>query len=149
MIDVHIQLNVADRQRRFELDVRWATDAPVTALFGPSGAGKSLSLQAMAGLLRPQAGHVRVGGHTWFDAARGVDLPAQQRGAGYLFQQYALFPHLSVRDNVAFGLTTWWQRLGPAYAQRVDELLDAFGLAGLAHSKPATLSGGQQQRVAL
>ncbi|MDZ5460309.1 ABC transporter ATP-binding protein [Azohydromonas lata] len=149
MIDVAVALSVSDGRRRFELDVRFASQAPVVALYGPSGAGKSLTLQAMAGLLRPAAGHVRVGGKTWFDAAAGVDVPAQARGVGYLFQHYALFPHLSVRENVAFGLTTWRRRLSAADAARVDELLESFGLAALAHSRPCTLSGGQQQRVAL
>jgi len=149
MIDVDIRLGVADRTRRFELAMRFATDAPVAALFGPSGAGKSLTLQAMAGLLRPRSGHVRVGGRTLFDAARGIDLPAERRDVGYLFQHYALFPHLSVRDNVAFGLTSWRRRLAHADTERVDALLASFGLSALAASRPATLSGGQQQRVAL
>ena len=149
MIDIAVQLTVSDGKRRFDLDVAFAGDAPVVALYGPSGAGKSLTLQAMAGLLRPRAGHIRVAGRTLFDRELGIDLPAQARGVGYLFQHYALFPHLTVRQNVAFGLSAWWQRLSPAAGQRVDELLEGFGLAPLARSLPATLSGGQQQRVAL
>jgi molybdate transport system ATP-binding protein len=149
MIDVAIALEVHDRQRRFALDVAFASDAPVVALYGPSGGGKSLTLRAMAGLLRPQAGHVKVQGRTLFDAARGIELPPEQRGVGFLFQDYALFPHLSVRDNVAFGLTTWRRRLAAADAARVDALLASFGLAAMANSRPATLSGGQRQRVAL
>ncbi|WP_028998595.1 ABC transporter ATP-binding protein [Azohydromonas australica] len=149
MIDIAIQLSVSDGLRRFDLDVRFASEAPVVALYGPSGAGKSLTLQAMAGLLHPSAGHVRVGERTWLDTRAGIDVPAEARGVGYLFQHYALFPHLSVRENVAFGLTTWRRRLPAADARRVDELLEAFGLAALAHSRPRTLSGGQQQRVAL
>ncbi len=149
MIDVALQLTVMDGARRFDLDLAFTTDAPVLALYGPSGAGKSLTLQAMAGLLPPQRGHVRIGGQTLFDSAAGIDRPPAQRGLGYLFQSYALFPHLSVRQNVAFGLTSWWQRLSSADAGHVDALLDAFGLAAFAASRPATLSGGQQQRVAL
>jgi molybdate transport system ATP-binding protein len=149
MIDVAIQLSVSDGKRRFDLDATFATEAPVVALYGPSGAGKSLTLQAIAGLLTPRAGHVRVGGKTLFDPAQGIDVPAQQRGVGYLFQQYALFPHLSVRENIAFGLTSWRRRLARADAQRVDELIESFGLAAMAASRPVTLSGGQQQRVAL
>ena len=79
MIDVDLQLAVADRRRHFELAVRFASDAPVLALFGPSGAGKSLTLQAIAGLIQPQGGHVRIGGRTLFDARARVDLPAAQR----------------------------------------------------------------------
>ena len=149
MIDVALQLSVSDGRRRFDLDVAFCSAAPVVALFGPSGSGKSLTLQAMAGLMRPTAGHVRLGGHTLFDSAARINVPAAQRGVGYLFQSYALFPHLTVRQNVAFGLGTWWQRLSAADGRRVDELLASFGLAALAHSRPATLSGGQQQRVAL
>ena len=149
MIDVALRFSVSDRTRRFDADMVFASEAPVVALYGPSGAGKSLTLQAMAGLLRPQAGHVRVGGRTWFDAVAGIDVATPERGAGYLFQQYALFPHLSVRRNVAFGLTSWRRPLSRDDARRVDELLDGFGLAPMADSRPDALSGGQQQRVAL
>ena len=150
MIDVDLQLAVADRRRHFELAVRFASDAPVLALFGPSGAGKSLTLQAIAGLVRPQRGHVHIGGRTLFDGQAGVDLPAAQRRVGYLFQDYALFPNLTVAQNVGFGLTSWRQpRLRPADAERVQELLETFGLTGLAQARPGALSGGQRQRVAL
>ncbi|MFG6463936.1 sulfate/molybdate ABC transporter ATP-binding protein [Roseateles sp. DXS20W] len=149
MIDVRLQLSVSDARRRFDLDIAFATDAPVVALYGPSGAGKSLTLQAMAGLLPVQAGHVRLNGRALLDSAAGINLPPEARGVGYLFQHYALFPHLSVRDNIAFGLTSWRRRLKADDAARVDELIASFGLAAMAASKPATLSGGQQQRVAL
>ncbi|MFT4190025.1 MAG: ATP-binding cassette domain-containing protein [Comamonas sp.] len=150
MIDIDIRVQVADRHRRFDLHAAFASDAAVTALYGPSGSGKSLTLQTVAGLLRPAAGHIRLGGRTLVDSARGIGLPPRQRRLGYLFQDYALFPHLSVRDNVAFGLTSWLRRRpGAADGQRVDELLERFGLAALAASRPATLSGGQKQRVAL
>ena len=142
-------LSVHDGKRRFDLDVAFASDAPVVALYGPSGGGKSLTLQAIAGLLSPHAGHVRIGSQLLFDAAAGIDVRTEARGVGYLFQHYALFPHLSVHENVAFGLTTWRRRLSAEDAVRVDELLRSFGLAELAHSRPAALSGGQQQRVAL
>jgi len=149
MIDVHVLLSVSDGRRRFDLDVAFATDAPVVALYGPSGGGKSLALQAIAGLLTPSEGHVRVGARVLFDAARRIDVPAAQRGIGYVFQHYALFPHLTVRQNIAFGLTTWRKRLADDDAARVDALIDSFGLQAMARSRPATLSGGQQQRVAL
>jgi len=150
MIDIDLTATVSDSTRRFTLATRFASEAPVVALYGASGAGKSLTLQAIAGLLRPDRGHVRVGGRVLFDSARGVDLPPDRRGVGYLFQHYALFPHLSVRENVAFGLTSWWRRrLSGEHAARVDALLESFELAELAQSRPAVLSGGQQQRVAL
>ncbi len=149
MIDIALQLSVSDPRRRFDLDVAFATDAPFVALYGPSGAGKSLTLQAMAGLLPVRAGHVRLDGRTLLDTSQQICLPPEARGVGYLFQHYALFPHLSVRDNIAFGLTSWRRRLQRADAARVDELIQTFGLDAMASSKPATLSGGQQQRVAL
>lgn len=150
MIDVDFSAAVNDGTRHFEVQVQFASDAPVVALYGPSGAGKSLTLQVMAGLLRPRRGHVRVQGKTLFDADAGVNLTAAQRSVGYLFQHYALFPHLTVRENIAFGLTSWWRRrLTHADAHRVDDLLHSFGLSDMAYSRPATLSGGQQQRVGL
>ena len=149
MIDVRLQLSVSDARRRFDLDIGFATEAPFVALYGPSGAGKSLTLQALAGLLPVRAGHVRLNGRVLLDTAAGIVLPPEARGVGYLFQHYALFPHLSVRDNIAFGLTSWRRRLKPADAARVDELIESFGLTAMAASRPATLSGGQQQRVAL
>jgi len=149
MIDVALQLVVVDGKRRFELDIAFASDAPVVALYGPSGAGKSLTVLAMAGLIAPRAGRVRIADRTLFDSSTGLDVPAPERRLGFLFQHYALFPHLSVRDNVAFGLTSWRRRLGAADAARVDALLDSFGLAEMAAARPAKLSGGQQQRVAL
>jgi molybdate transport system ATP-binding protein len=133
-----------------ELDLALTSDAPVLALYGPSGAGKSLALRAIAGLQRAAAGHVRIAGATLFDSRAGIDVAPQQRGMGVLFQHYALFPRLSVRDNIAFGLRSWRRhRLSPGDAQRVDALVESFGLGGMAHSRPAALSGGQQQRVAL
>lgn len=149
MIEVSLQLSVSDARRRFDLNVAFATDAAFVALYGPSGAGKSLTLQAMAGLLPVQQGHVRIAGRTLLDTAQGISLPPEQRQVGYLFQHYALFPHLTVRENIAFGLTSWRQRLSREAGARVDELMESFGLQGLARSRPATLSGGQQQRVAL
>ncbi len=150
VIDLALEVSVSDGRRHFDLSVRLETDAGFVALYGPSGSGKSLTLQAVAGLLRPRRGHVRVRGRSLFDTAAGIDLPPSQRRVGYLFQDYALFPHLTVRQNVAFGLTSWRRRaLAPEQRTRVDALLESFGLAHMADSRPHTLSGGQQQRVAL
>ncbi|SDN95658.1 molybdate transport system ATP-binding protein [Rhodoferax sp. OV413] len=150
MIDVDIQLTVADGRRRFDLAVRFASDVPFAALYGPSGAGKTLTLQAIAGLLRPSRGHIRIDGRTLFDSAAGIDVPASQRRVGYLPQNYALFPHLSVRQNIGFGLTSWRKRrLSSEEQSQVQSLLDSFGLNAMADSRPSSLSGGQQQRVAL
>jgi molybdate transport system ATP-binding protein len=150
LIDVDITLSVSDGRRRFDLAARFATDAPFLALYGPSGAGKTLTLKAIAGLIAPDSGHVRLAARTLFDSAAGVALPAPARKTGYLFQNFALFPHLCVRDNVAFGLRTWHRRgLSAADREHVQSLLETFQLANLAESRPHSLSGGQQQRVAL
>jgi len=151
MIDVDIGLAVSDGTRRFSLQVAFASDAPSIGLYGASGAGKSLTLQAMAGLIRPQRGHVRIGGRTLFDAAARIDVPTRERALGYLFQHYALFPHLNVRENIGFGLRSWWwrRRLDARALRRVDEMLALFELGAMADARPAALSGGQQQRVAL
>ena len=118
----------------------------VTVFLGSSGSGKTTILRCLAGLERPYRGHVRFGDRTWFDAVHRIHLPPDQRDLGVLFQDYALFPHMTVQKNVAFG-----GRGLPrgAAAQRVAELLDGFGLRGLERRLPRQLSGGQQQRVAL
>jgi molybdate transport system ATP-binding protein len=149
MFDIDCSLVVSDGRRRFELAARFCTEARFVALHGPSGSGKSLTLRAVAGLLRPQQGHVRVAGRSLLDTTQGVNLSAAERRLGVLFQSYALFPHLSVRENIAFGLRQWHQRLAAGDAERVDSLIERFGLHALAASRPHTLSGGQAQRVAL
>ncbi|NBQ88374.1 MAG: ATP-binding cassette domain-containing protein [Betaproteobacteria bacterium] len=150
MIDLQILLSVADAHRRFELQATLQTEARCVVLYGPSGSGKTLTLLAIAGLLRPLAGHVRVGGRTLFDAQQGIDVPPQDRAIGYLFQDYALFPHLSVLDNITFGLTDWrHRRIAPASRALIDRLVQGMGLESLLDSRPQTLSGGQRQRVAL
>jgi molybdate transport system ATP-binding protein len=116
------------------------------ALAGPSGAGKTSTLRVAAGLLRPDAGRVTCGDDVWLDTARGVDVPPERRCCGYLFQDYALFPHMRAWQNVAYPLRELprSERRG-----RALELLERFGLADRADARPATLSGGERQRVAL
>jgi molybdate transport system ATP-binding protein len=115
-------------------------------LFGRSGAGKSLLLRALAGIHHPVAGKIELNGQVLLDTAHGIDQPPQVRRLGYVAQSYALFPHLTVRENVAFGLHAF----GSAERrQRTDSLLHTLQLEGLADRRPAQLSGGQQQRVAL
>jgi molybdate transport system ATP-binding protein len=118
----------------------------LTVLFGASGAGKSTTLRCLAGLERPDRGIIRFFDEIWFDAERNIFLPPQQRKIGYLFQDYALFPHLTVKQNVAYGL----HNLSAALRrQRIDEITDLLEIGGLEHRFPRQLSGGQQQRVAL
>lgn len=112
------------------------------ALFGPSGAGKTSILRMLAGLAQPDAGRIVVDGEVWFDSARRIDLAPQRRRIGLVFQDYALFPNLSVRDNIAYATR-------PNDRPWVDELLELMQLVALQHLRPGTLSGGQKQRVAL
>lgn len=113
-----------------------------TALFGPSGCGKTTILRCLAGLERPEAGRIQWGDEVWFDAQQQHFLPPQQRQIGYLSQDYALFPFLSVAGNIGYGLPRAERRL-------VGDLLDLFQLTGFEHRSPRDLSGGEQQRVAL
>jgi molybdate transport system ATP-binding protein len=110
----------------------------VTVLFGPSGCGKTTALRCVAGLETPDRGVIRYGDDIWFDSERRRDLPPQHRGVGFLFQDYALFPHLTVAGNVGY-----------ADRRKVSDLLAAFDLVGLDDRYPYQISGGQQQRVAL
>lgn len=149
-VDVAIRKALRDDDRHFDLDVAFASDARRIVLFGPSGAGKSLTLRAVAGLLLPDDGHVRVDGQTLYDAATGVALPPRERGVAYVFQDYALFPHLTVAQNIGFSLARGW--LNPsrrARDPRVARLLELFELGGVADSYASRISGGQRQRVAL
>lgn len=133
----------------FRLQARFEASGRRIALFGPSGSGKSLTLMALAGLLKPQSGRIEVSGRTFFDAVSGVNVPARKRNIGMLFQDYALFPHLTVRDNVSFGLKPVFGPLKKAHRERVDELLELCGLTGFAGQRPGQISGGQRQRTAL
>lgn len=138
MLDVHIEKHLSD----FALRVEFRFGSQVLVLFGPSGAGKTLTLNCLAGLVTPDRGSIHLGGRVLFDGATNV--PARARRIGYVFQNYALFPHLTVRENVTFGLR------GAADARaRVDEMLALTRLTEFAARYPTQLSGGQQQRVAL
>jgi molybdate transport system ATP-binding protein len=130
----------------FTLDVAWQAGDEVVTLFGPSGAGKSLTLQCLAGLTRPDAARVVVNGRLFDDTAAGVHLSPQARRLGYVFQGYALFPHLTVAENVAFGLR---ERPAGERRRRTMEVLGQLGLEEFAARHPGELSGGQQQRVAV
>ena len=143
MIEIDLARRLNHPSGAFDLQLaQQIPDGAFVALFGPSGAGKTTLLRMLAGLQRPDAGRIVADGVVWFDAATGIDLPPQRRSIGVVFQDYALFPNLSVRANVAYGAAenaaTW-----------VDALLAMMQLTGFQHQLPATLSGGQKQRVAL
>ncbi|MDR2853041.1 MAG: ATP-binding cassette domain-containing protein [Burkholderiaceae bacterium] len=149
VLDIAIDLTLRAPGRRFVLDVAFSSQTPRTALLGPSGSGKSTLLLALAGLLPNAQGHMRVGGETLLDSARGIDRPARARGVGLVFQDYALFPHLDVEHNLLFGVRRIGQPLAPAARARVQALLRQFNLEPVRHALPRHLSGGQKQRVAL
>jgi molybdate transport system ATP-binding protein len=142
-----LRVEARTRLGAFELDA--AIEAPegrCLAIAGPSGSGKSTLLRIAAGLLRPSHGRVVRGDEVWLDTESGRNLAPEQRGCGYVFQDYALFGHMQVWQNVAYGL----RGLSRAERRRrADELLERFGIAALAGARPATLSGGERQRVAL
>jgi molybdenum ABC transporter ATP-binding protein len=141
-LDVDIRLALDT----FELRSHFQASGGITALFGPSGAGKTLTLRCIAGLSRPDAGTVSLNGRSLYDSAAGVDLPTRERSIGYVFQQYALFPHLTVEKNVGYGLR---ELSAGERTARVEALLEIVGLAELRARRPSELSGGQQQRIAL
>ncbi len=135
----------------FNLDVHLKTGPGVTVLLGPSGAGKTLTLNCLAGFARPDEGRILVNDELYFDASADVHLPPRHRRCGYLFQDHALFPHLTVRENLQFAASVGRaDRRGRLDRhRRIHELLESFELSELAARRPAQLSGGQKQRAAL
>lgn len=148
-ITVDIRKDFASTSRDFHLDASFAASGNRVVLFGSSGSGKTLTLRAIAGLMRPDSGSISLDGKVLLDTAGGIFLPPRERNIGYVFQDYALFPHLTVRQNVAFGLTPLFGRLSPEAVERVNGIMDLFGIAALADARPSRISGGQRQRVAL
>src|SRR4051812_31523475 len=112
-IEVDIRKILRSNGRDFALDVKFRCDDELGVVFGPSGAGKSVSLRAIAGLEKPDHGRIVVGDRVLFDSVAGINLRASERAVGYLFQDYALFPHLSVVENIGFGAKRWWERKLP------------------------------------
>ena len=139
-LSVNIRKNLGD----FRLDVAFESGGEVLALLGASGCGKSVTLKCIAGIMTPDEGRIVLNGRVLFDSRQHIDLPPQKRRVGYLFQQYALFPNMSVRQNILSGAR------GRKDAEEAAEaLMEKMHLTELAHKRPHQLSGGQQQRVAL
>jgi molybdate transport system ATP-binding protein len=141
-----LEVRLYKRLPGFSLEVDLHLDPCLTVLFGPSGSGKSMTLRAIAGLLRPDAGRIAINGRVLFDSEAGICLPPQQRRVGFVMQDYALFPHMTVAENIAYGLARLPK---PQRQQAVSEMLRLMQLEGLEGRYPSQLSGGQQQRVAL
>ena len=141
-LEVQVEKTYGD----FHLKAEFQAEGEPLALLGPSGCGKSLTLKCIAGIERPDRGRIVLDGQVLFDSERHIDLPPQKRQVGYLFQQYALFPHMTVAENIATGC----RRLGrDGRRKRTAELMALLRLEGLGDLRPRQLSGGQQQRTAL
>lgn len=135
------------RRGDFCLDARFeAPDRGVVALFGRSGCGKSTLVNVIAGLVRPERGRVEIARRCWLDTSKGIDLPTANRGAGYVFQDSRLFPHLDVRRNLQYGLS---RSRGRSHGIAFDDIVGVLALEPLLARKPASLSGGERRRVAL
>ncbi|HBG47179.1 MAG TPA: ABC transporter ATP-binding protein [Deltaproteobacteria bacterium] len=137
-----LELSLKKRLPGFHVDIELALDEELLVLFGPSGAGKTMILKMISGIVAPDEGRVASGPVTLFDSRRGVNVPIRNRKVGYLFQDYALFPHMTVRENIAYAID------GDG-SQKVKELLSVMRLTGLEERFPHELSGGQKQRTAL
>ncbi|MDE2903818.1 MAG: ABC transporter ATP-binding protein, partial [Chloroflexota bacterium] len=142
MIQIDASLKLGD----FQLAPQLQVGSGITVLFGQSGAGKTLTLEAIAGLLTPDSGHIAIHDRPVFDAATGLNVPPYDRRLGYVVQSYALFPHLTVAQNVAYGV---FDLSRAEREHRVDDLLRTLGIQDLADRRPSQISGGQAQRTAL
>ncbi len=130
----------------FNLKVAFATDREILAIVGASGSGKTMTLQCIAGLMRPDSGAIKLNGKKLFDSASNINLAARERKIGFVFQNYALFPHLTAGGNIGFGIR---HLTNEKRQQTINDLIEKMDLKGLAHRYPGELSAGQQQRVAL
>lgn len=149
-VEINIQKRLQSGHRVFNLHVSLATNARRIVVAGASGSGKTLTLKAIAGLLRPDSGYIRFDGTTFFSDAEHICTPPQQRSLAYMSQDYALFPHLTIRQNVAFSLYKGWRNPEKEIRHKeVERWLDTLKLGHLAHQYPDEISGGQKQRTAL
>ncbi|EAK3245854.1 sulfate/molybdate ABC transporter ATP-binding protein [Campylobacter jejuni] len=138
-IDIKLPINTAKGKKQLELNTCLKANE-ITAIFGESGAGKTTLLKIIAGLIKPEFGRIEVGDELWLDTQKNINLGIQKRKIGFVFQDYALFPNMSVKENISYAATS---------KQKVEELLSLMNLENLAKIYPKNLSGGQAQRVAL
>jgi molybdate transport system ATP-binding protein len=141
-----LQVDIKKSFPGFNLEARFGIDSEILAVLGPSGSGKTMTLKCIAGLLQPDEGHIELNGKVLFDSVKRINLSAQQRKIGFIFQNYALFPHLTVNENIAYGITNCSKQ---QVNTRVKWLLGKMNIQNLGDRYPRQLSSGQQQRVAL
>jgi molybdate transport system ATP-binding protein len=146
LLDARFHKRFAAQAHEFNLEVEFQSAPGFTILFGPSGAGKTTLLDCVAGLAQPDTGRIAIGNRILFDAAQNIDLPVAQRHVGYVFQSLALFPHLTVEQNVHYGLA---HLPAAERAAQASAILQAFRIAHLAQRYPREISGGESQRAAL
>lgn len=144
-VDIRKRLD-SDKSLNFDLDVTFSAAAGITILFGPSGSGKTTTLRAIAGIITPDEGRIRIGEQSYFDSAAGIDLSIQERRVGYVFQDYALFPHLTAEQNVMYGSKA---RTDALKGEEGRAMLALFKIEHVRHRYPQNMSGGEQQRIAL
>lgn len=148
-LTVDIRKKLSDGNRKFELDVQFEFSGEFQVLYGPSGAGKSLTLRALAGLLKPDSGRISFANTVYFDSSSDKYIPPQKRNLGYVPQSYGLFPHLTVRKNIEFGLNKFFRTVKKKDKETVSYLMNLFEIEETSESYPKNLSGGQKQRVAI
>lgn len=146
MLKVSVKKTIGDKKNvGLSLDVSFAVENGITVLLGASGSGKTSLLKLIAGIFAPDEGVIEVGGQTYFDSNRKINLPVQKRRVGYVFQNYALFPHLTAAQNIAYGI----KRESAGKHEKALSILENFRLSHLEKRRPREMSGGEQQRIAL
>ena len=149
-VEVDVQQTFRSGGHDFSLNIQFSCDENITVLFGQSGAGKSLLLKIIAGLQDTQTGKIVINGRVLFDSSEGINIPSRYRRIGFLFQDYALFPHMTVGENIGFSKRSIFsKRLIEKDAERVRELLEIFQIKDFSKKYPSEISGGQRQRVGL
>ena len=135
-----------DDKSQFSLDISFRVNNSITVLVGPSGSGKTTTLKIIAGILNPDEGNIVVGSETYFDSEKGINIPIRDRRIGFVFQDYALFPHMNAEQNIAYGIK---ERDSRIRSEKAREMLGLFRIEHVGHHLPSEMSGGEQQRVAL